>query len=107
MSALSLKSATRRRKKNENPKSRCQKLISQEKSRSANAQYQAEKFLKLRRVTFARIHRPIESRANSSSAKRSSAARFQRNRRKSFSPPGKPIFSRTSSRNVVGLSPLT
>jgi hypothetical protein len=50
------------------------------------------KFLRLRPVTSARIHRLIESRANSSSAKRSSAARFQKNRRKSFHH-GKPISS--------------
>src|SRR6476661_600116 len=104
MSALNSRSETRRRKRNENPKSRQQKLISREKSRSANAQYPAEKFLKLRLVTFANIHRPIESLANSSLAKRSSAARFRKNRRKSFSPPGKPIFSKASSRNADDLS---
>jgi hypothetical protein len=73
-------------KKERKPKEPALKLISQEKSRSANVQYPAEKFLKLRRVTFASIHRPIESLANSSSAKRSSGARFRKNRRKSFSP---------------------
>src|SRR6478735_9189042 len=104
MSALNSRSVTRKRKKNENQKSRQQKLISQEKSRSANVQYPAEKFLRLRRVTFARIHRLTESLANLSSAKRSSPARFRKNRRKSFSPPEKPIFSRASSRNADDLS---
>src|SRR5580765_6541918 len=106
MSALNSRSVTRKRKKNENQKSRQQKLISQEKSRSANAQYPAEKFLKPRRVTFASIHRPIERLANSSSAKRSSGARFHKNRRKNFSLPGKPIFSKVSSRNADDHSPL-
>src|SRR6187549_63519 len=104
MSGLNSRSATRRRKRNENPKSRQQKLISQERSRSASAQYPAEKFLKLRPVTFARIHRPIESLANLNSAKRSWGARFRKNRRKSSSPPEKPIFSRASSRNADDLS---
>src|SRR5437764_5220626 len=104
MSVSSLRSVTRRRKGNESPKSRPQKLISQEKSRSANVQYPAEKFLRLRPVTFARIHRPIESLANSSSAKRSSAVRFRKNRRKSFSPLEKLIFSKASSRNADDLS---
>src|SRR6266550_202229 len=104
MSVSNLRSVTGRRKRNESPKSRPQKLISQEKSRSANVQYPAEKFLRLRLVIFARIHRPIESLANSSSAKRSLGARFRKNRRKSFSPPEKPIFSRASSRNADDLS---
>src|SRR6476646_12154644 len=106
MSALNSRSVTRKRKKNENQKSRQQKLISQEKSRSANVQYPAEKFLRPRRVTFASIHRPIERLANSSSARRSSAARFQKNRRKSFSPPEKPICSKASFRNADAHSPL-
>src|SRR6478609_5004930 len=106
MSALNSRSVTRKRKRNENPKSQRLKLISQEKSRSANVQYPAEKFSRQRQVTFASIHRPIERLANSSSAKRSSAARFQKNRRKSFSPPGKPIFSKVSSRNADAHSPL-
>src|SRR5919106_5877242 len=100
MSALNSRSGSQKRKRNENRKSRLRKLISQARSRSANVQYPAEKFLRLRRVTFASIHRPIESLANSSSAKRSSAARFRKNRRKSFSPVEKLIFSRALSRNV-------
>src|ERR671919_1182892 len=100
MSALNSRSASQKRKRNENRKSRLRKLISQAKSRSANVQYPAEKFLRLKRVTFASIHRPIESLANSSSAKRSSAATFRKNRRKSFSPQEKLIFSRALSRNV-------
>src|SRR5947207_362448 len=104
-SVSNLRSVTRRRKRNESPKSRPQKLISQEKSRSANVQYPAEKFLRPRLVIFARIHRPIESLAYSSSAKRSSGARFRKNRRKNFSLPEKPIFSKGSSRNVDDPSP--
>src|SRR6478735_8200566 len=99
MSALSSRSVTRRRKRNENRKSRSRRLISQARNRSVNVQYPAEKFLRLRRVTFASIHRPIESLANSSSAKRSSAARFQKNRHKSFSAQEKLICSKASSRN--------
>src|SRR6478672_6074183 len=106
MLALNSRNVTRKRKKNERPKSQQQKLISQEKSRSANVQYPAEKFLRPRRVTFASIHRPIERLANSSSARRSSGARFRKNRHKSFSPPGKPIFSKVSSRNADAHSPL-
>src|SRR6476620_4811979 len=105
MSGWNSRSVTRKRKRNENPKSRQQKLISQERSRSVNVQYPAEKFLKLRRVTFASIHRLIESLANSSSSKRSSGARSRENRRKSFSPREKPIFSRASSRNEDDLFP--
>src|SRR5258708_5543925 len=104
MSALNSKSASQKRKRNENRKSPRRKLISQARNRSANVQYPAGKFLRPRPVTFARIHRPIESLANSSSAKRSSGARFRKNRRKSFSPPEKPIFSRASSRNADDLS---
>src|SRR6185503_4192401 len=105
MSASNLRGVSRKRKRNENPKSRQRKLISQEKSPSANARYPAEKFLKLKRVMFASIHRRIESHANSSSAKRFLGARFRKNRRKNFSPQEKPIFSRASSRNVGDLSP--
>src|SRR6266480_873080 len=104
MSALNSRSASRKRKRNENPKSRRRRLTSQARSRSANVQYPAEKFLRLRRVTSVRIHTRIERLANSSSAKRSSAARFQKNRRKSFSPREKLIFSRASSRNADGHS---
>src|SRR4026207_1850772 len=104
MSALNSRSASQERKRNESPKSRLRKLISQEKSPLANVQYPAEKFLRLRRVTSASIHRPIESRASSSSARQSSAARFRKNRRKNFSPREKPIFSRASFRNVDDLS---
>src|ERR1044071_7282100 len=100
MSALNSRNATRKRKNNENRKSRPKKLISQEKSHSVNVQYPAAKFLRLRRVTLVRIHKPIESLANSSSARRSSGGRFQKNKRKSFSPRVKPIFSKDSSRNV-------
>src|SRR4029453_5450537 len=100
MSALNSKNASQKRKRNENRKSRRRKLISQARNRSANVQYPAGKFLRPRPVTFARIHRPIESLANSSSAKRSSGARFRKNRRKSFSPPEKPIFLRASTRNA-------
>src|SRR6267378_6670212 len=103
MSALNSRSATRKRKRNENRKSRSRKLISQARNPSANVQYPAEKFLRLRRVTSASIHRPIESLANSSSARRSSGARFRKNRHKSFSPPEKPIFSRASFRNADDL----
>src|SRR5262245_20249534 len=106
MSGLNSRSVIRRRR-SENQKSRPQKLISQEKSRSANAPCPGQKFLKLKRVTFARVHRPIESLANSSSAKQSLGARFRKNRRKNFSRRGKPIFSRASSRNVDDLSPRT
>src|ERR1044071_384312 len=105
MTALSLRSAIRKRKENENPKSPPRRSISPGKNRSANVQYPAEKFLKLTRVTFARIHRRIASLANSSSAKRSSAARFRKNRRKHFYRRGKPIFSKVSSRSVDDLSP--
>src|ERR1700760_509635 len=104
MLGLNSRSATRKRKRNEKPKSRSRRLISQEKSRSANVQYPAARFLKLTRVTFAKIHRQIESLANSSSAKRSSAAKFRKNRRKSFSLPGKPTFLRASFRNEEGPS---
>src|SRR5215469_12898811 len=107
MSVLNSRSATRKRKRNENRKSRQLKLISQARNRSANVQYPAEKFLRLRPVTFVRIHRPIESLANSSSAKRSSGARFRKNRCKSFSPVEKPVFSKGSSRNVDARSPRT
>src|SRR5215470_9592001 len=100
MSVLNSRNATQRRRGNENPRNRPQKLISQEKSRLANAQYPAEKFLRLRAVIFARIHKPIESLANSSSAKRSSAARFQKNRRKNFSLREKPISWKGSSRSA-------
>src|SRR5262245_48774025 len=105
MSALNSRSASRKRKRNGNRKSLQKKLISPARNRSANAQYPAEKFLRLIPVTFARIHRPIENPANSSSAKRSSDARFPKNRLKSFSVQERPIFSRISSRNVGGLSP--
>src|SRR5262245_11548352 len=105
MSVLNSKSANQKRKRNENRKSRQQKLISQARNLSVNVQYPAEKFLRLRQATSARTHRPIESPANSSSAKRSSAARFQKNRRKNFSPRERPIFSKASSRNVDDLSP--
>src|SRR6266496_2581385 len=104
MSALNSRSAIQKRKRNENRKSRRRRLISQTRSRLANVQYPAEKFSRLRPVTFARIHRPIESLANSSSAKQSSAVRFRKNRRKSFSPREKLIFSKASSRNADGLS---
>ena len=87
-------------KKERKPKEPAAKIDFTGKDPLGNVQYPAEKFLKLRPVTFARIHRPIESLANSSSAKRFSGARFQKNRRKSFSPREKPIFSRASSRNV-------
>src|SRR6185312_7535490 len=100
MSALNSRSASQKQKRNESPKSRSRKLISQEKSRSANVQYPAAKFLRPTRVTSASIHRPIESLASSSSARRSSAAKFRKNRRKNFSPREKPIFSRASFRNV-------
>src|SRR5215211_360775 len=100
MSALNSRSVGRKRKRNENPKSRQRKLISQARSCLANVQYPAGKFLRLRRAIFARIHRPIESLANSSSPKRSSAARFQKNRHKRFLLREKPIFSKGSSRNV-------
>src|SRR5215217_2259594 len=106
MSGLNSRSVIQRRKRNENPKSRQKKLISQEKSQSANALYPAEKFLRLKPVTFARIHRLIESLANSSSAKRSSGARSRKNRRKNFSQRGKPIFSMASSPSADVLSPL-
>src|SRR6476619_5855455 len=99
MSASNSRNVTPKRKRNENPKNRWRRWISQAKNRSVNVQYPAEKFLRLRRVTFASIHRPIESLANSSSAKRSSAARFQKNRRKSFSAQEKLICSKASSRN--------
>src|SRR6476620_8673227 len=105
MSALNSRSVTRKRKKNENQKSRQQKLISQERRRTANVQYPAEKFLRLRRVTSASIHRPIESLANSSPARRSSGARFRKNRHKSFSRREKPIFLRALSRNADDPSP--
>src|SRR5436190_23675484 len=105
MSALNSRSAIQKIRRNESRKSRRRRLISQARNRSANVQYPAEKFLRLRRVTFARIHRPIESLANSSSAKRSSDATFRKNRRRNFSPQEKPIFSRASSRNVGDLSP--
>src|SRR6476659_5980001 len=105
MSASNSRNVILRQKRNENRRSRLQKLISQEKSHSANVRYPAVKSLRRRRVTFARIHRPIESLANSSSAKRFSDARFQKNRRKSFSPLEKPIFSRASFRNVDAHSP--
>src|SRR6476620_5249153 len=105
MSASNSRNVTPKRKRNENPKNRWRRWISQAKNRSVNVQYPAEKFLKLRRVTFASIHRLIESLANSSSAKRSSGARSRENRRKSFSPREKPIFSRASSRNEDDLFP--
>src|SRR6266446_2094848 len=104
MSALNSRSASQKRKRNENRKSRSRKLISQARSRSANVQYPAEKSSRLRRVTFASIHRPIESLANSSSAKRSWAAIFQKNRRKNFSPREKRISSKASSQNADALS---
>src|SRR4029453_14943069 len=105
MSALNSKNASQKRKRNENRKSRRRRLISQARNRSANVQYPAEKFLRPERVQFVGIHRPIESLANSNSAKRSSGARFRKNRRKSFSSPEKPISSTASSRNVDDLSP--
>src|SRR5215216_6042552 len=104
MSVLNSRSVIQKRKRNENRKSQRRRLISPARSRSANAQSRAGKFLRLRPVTFARIHRPIERLANSSSAKRSSVARFQKNRRKSFSPMEKPIFSKASSPNADDLS---
>src|SRR5215211_545026 len=106
MSGSNSRSVIQRRRRKEKAKRRLQKLISQERSQSANALYPAEKFLKLKRVTFARIHRLIENLVNSSSAKLSSGARFRKNRRKSFSPLGKPIFSRALSRSADVLSPL-
>src|SRR4051795_7062870 len=104
MSVLNSRSVIQKRKRNENRESRSRRLILQVRSRSANVQYPAGKFLRLRRITFASIHRLIENLANSSSAKRSSRARFQNNRRKDFSLPEKPIFSRASSRNAADLS---
>src|SRR3954454_23163795 len=98
MSGSNSRSVTRKQKRNENRKSRSRKLISQEKSRSANVRYPAVKSLKRKRVTFARIHRPNESLASSSSAKRFLAARFPKNRRKTFSARERPIFSRASFR---------
>src|SRR5215831_4289602 len=103
MSDSNSRSVSRKPKESENRKSRQQKLISQARNPSANAQYPAEEFLRLRPAIFARIQRPIESLANSSSAKLSSAARFRKNKRKNFSPPEKPIFLRDSSRNVDDL----
>src|ERR1700747_1696102 len=100
MSALNSRSVSRKRERNENQRNPWRKLISQASNRSANVQYPAEKFLRLKPVPFASIHRPIESLANSSSAKRSSAARFRKNRRKNFSLREKPIFSRVSSQNA-------
>src|ERR1700749_1216218 len=107
MLALNSKNVIRKRKRNVNRKSQPQKLISQEKSLSANVQYPAEKYLRLRRVTSARIHRSIESLADSNSAKRSSAARFRKNRRKSFLPEKRPISSKDSSRNADARSRRT
>src|SRR5438874_851064 len=70
MSALNSRSVSRKRKRNENPESPLLKLISQAKSRSANVQCVAEKFLKPTRATFASIRRLIVSRARSSCAKK-------------------------------------
>src|SRR5215471_4993265 len=105
MSVLNSRSANQKRKRYKNRKSLQRKLISQARNRSANVQYPAEKFLRLRPVTFVRIHRPIESLANSSSVKRFSAERFRKNRRKSFWRPEKPISWKGSSRSVDDLSP--
>src|SRR5262249_50811889 len=104
MSALNSRNVSRKRKGNENPKRRWRKLILRARKRSANAQYPAEKFLRLKPVTSARIHRPIENLANSKSAKLFSCARFRKNRRKSLSPREKLISFTASSRNVDDLS---
>src|SRR5262249_17795893 len=105
MSASNSRSASLKRRKNANPRSRRKKLISQEKSRLANVQYPVEKSLRLKPLTFPSIHRPIESRASSSSAKQSWVARFRKSRRKNFSPQENPISSKASSRNVDDPSP--
>src|SRR5215469_12251192 len=106
MSDSNSRSASQNSRKNENPKSRPRKLISQAKNRSANVQCAVEKSLRRKLLTFASTHRPIVSPASSSSAKQSSVATFPKSRPKNFSQREKLVSSKASSQNAAAPSPL-